>query len=235
MKKLLLLICFIGFANNTYAQDPALLDNEWFIDYFELDGVTYNNPIVNAIGIINSNMAFETDHAYAIMDPESDSFFAEVTYDPVDPALTFFNMGITLPGCYAWCEFASKYFDFLIDDFVQANFTYEIIDNGDDTQTLIMTRDDGNFAVFQDSKILGLDEQSLSAVRVFPNPTHDLLFIESESEKIEQVAIYDNTGRQIVSTTTVDNSIDVSNLTRGLYFLEITTENGKAVERFIKE
>lgn len=94
MKKLLLLICFCGLANNTYAQEPELLETEWYIGYFELDNVTYNNPIVNAVGVVNSNMGFETDYAYAVMDPESDSFFAEVIYDAVDPAFTFINMGI---------------------------------------------------------------------------------------------------------------------------------------------
>lgn len=234
MKKLLLVICFIGIANNTYAQDPALLDNEWFIDYFELDGVTYNNPIVNAIGIINSNMAFEADQAYAIMDPESDSFFAEVIYDAEDPAFTFINMGITLPGCYAWCEFASKYFEFLIGDFIEADFTYEIITNGDGTLTLIMTRDDGNFAVFQDSKILGLNDNALSPVRLFPNPTTDLLFIDSQLDMTEQLTIFDRTGRQVLQQTPQRNSIDVSILSQGLYFLEITSGDLKTIQKFIK-
>jgi len=234
MKKLLLLICICCTVYNTSAQDPELLANEWFIDYFELEGETYNNPIVNAIGIVNSNMAFEADYAYAIMDPESDSFFAEVIYDAEDPAFTFINMGITLPGCYAWCEFASKYFEFLIGDFVEANFTYEIIDNGDGSLTLIMTRDDGNFAVYQDSKILGINDKSLATIQVYPNPTSDLLFIDSEFDVIQQLAVYDQMGRQILSVTPEENSIDVSFLPQGLYFLEITSGNLKTIQNFIK-
>jgi len=234
MKKLLLLVCFLCLANTSHAQDPELLDNEWFIDYFELDNVTYNNPIVNAIGIINSNMVFDENMAYGIMDPESDSFFADVIYDPIDPAFTFENMGITLPGCNAHCEFAAKYFDFLVDDFIEANFTYEIITNGDDTLTLIMTRDDGNFAVFQDSKILGIDDQALSQVRLFPNPTTDLLFIDSEFDTIKQLVVYDNMGRQISSLTPQENSIDVSILPQGLYFLEVTMDTQRTIHKFIK-
>jgi len=234
MKKILLLVCFLFLANYTYAQEPELLNTDWYIDYFELDNVTYNNPIVNAIGIINPNMGFETDNAYAVMDPESDSFFADVVYDPIDPAFTFINMGITLPGCQLWCDFAPKYFDFLVDDFVEANFTYEIIFNTDGTRTLIMTRDDGNFAVFQDSKILGINDKALSKVGLFPNPTTDLLYIDSEFGVIEQLTVYDRTGRQVLKQTPEGNAIDVSILPQGLYFIEITVDAEKAIQKFIK-
>ena len=234
MKKILLLICFLCLANTTYAQDPALLENDWYIDYVELDNVTYNNPIVNAIGIINPNMVFDENMAYGVMDPESDSFFTDVTYDPIDPAFSFENMGITLPGCNAWCEFAAKYFDFLVDDFIQANFTYEITTNGDGSLTLIMTRDDGNFAVFQDSKILGLNDKALSKVRIFPNPTTDLLFIDSQQTTVDAITIYNLNGKKVLQTQLIDETIDVSAIPVGMYFMEITTENGRTVQKFIK-
>jgi hypothetical protein len=235
MKKLLLLICFFGLAGSTYAQEPELLETDWFIDYFILENVTYNNPIVNAIGIVDPNMGFTEDAAWAAMDPESDSFFTDVIYDPIDPAFTFENMGITLPGCHAWCEFASKYFDFLVGDFFEVNFTYEIITNSDSSLTLIMTRDDGDFAVFQDSKILGIDDKALSQVRLYPNPTSGVLFIDSELDVLKQLVVYDGSGRSVLSITPEANSLDVSQLATGLYFLEISTENGRAVKRFIKE
>ncbi|MEM7086413.1 MAG: T9SS type A sorting domain-containing protein [Bacteroidota bacterium] len=234
MKKILLLICVFGLANNTFAQEPELLETDWYIDYFTLDDVTYNNPIVNAVGIINSNMGFETDYAYAVMDPESDSFFADVVYDPVDPAFTFINMGITLPGCNAWCDFANKYFELLIDDFIEAHFTYEIITNSDNTLTLIMTRDDGNFAVFQDSKILGINDNTLSKVRLFPNPTSDLLFISSEQAIVDTITIFDLSGKRIPLTLSADRSVDISAIPEGMYFMEITSENDRIVQKFIK-
>jgi hypothetical protein len=225
----------VGLANHNYAQEPELLETDWYIDYFELDNVTYNNPIVNAFGIINSNMDFETNIAYAYIHPESDSFFADIMYDPIDPAFTFFNMGITLPGCQAWCEFAGKYFEFLIDDFVEANFTYEIISNSDGTLTLILTRDDGNFAVYQDSKILGINEKALSKVRLFPNPTTDALFLYTENQIVKELTIYTIGGKKVMQPDVNDQKIDVSLFPAGLYFLEIRTENGRVVERFIKE
>jgi len=234
MKKLLLLICIVGLANHSSAQEPELLETNWYIDYFELDNVTYNNPIVNAIGVVNSNMGFETDSAYAIMDPESDSFFTDVIYNPIDPAFTFQNMGITLPGCHAWCDFTGKYFEFLIDDFVEANFTYEIITNSDSSLTLIMTRDDGNFAVFQDSKILGINDKALSNVRIYPNPTADLLFIDSQQTIVDAITIYNLSGKKVVQAQLIDRTIDVSAIPVGMYFMEITSENNRTVQKFIK-
>ena len=234
MKKILLLICFLCLANTSYAQDPELLDNDWYIDYVELDNVTYNNPIVNAIGIINPNMVFDENMAYGVMDPESDSFFTDVIYDPIDPAFSFENMAITLPGCNAWCEFAAKYFDFLVDDFIQSNFTYEITTNGDGSLTLIMTRDDGNFAVFQDSKILGINDKALSKVSIFPNPTTDLLFIDSQQTIVDAITIYNLNGKIVIQAQLIDRTLDVSTIPVGMYFMEITTENGRTVQKFIK-
>lgn len=234
MKKLLLLICLFALANNTYAQEPALIDVDWYVDYVVLDDVTHENPIVNAIGIINANLFLDEVSVGGVIHPESDSFFGDVIYDPVDPAFSFINMGITLPGCQNYCEFAAKYFDFLVDDFIEANFTYEILTNGDGKQTLIMTRDDGNFAVFQDSKILGLNDNALSTVRLFPNPTTDLLFIDSEFDTIQQLSVYDSTGRQVLNMTPEENSIDVSILPQGLYFLEVIMVSHKTVQKFIK-
>lgn len=234
MKKLLFLIFIVCAANSTQAQEPELLETNWYIDYLILDDVTYNNPIVNAIGILDPNMVFDVDVAYAAMHPESDSFFANVSYDPVDPAFTFANMGITLPGCQAYCEFAGKYFELLIGDFVETNFTYEIIVNSDDSLSLTITRTDGNFAVYQDSRILGTEDTALSKVRLFPNPTTDILFI-SELDNIQHLVAYDRIGRKLLEIVPEGNSIDVSSLPQGLYFLEIISHTQKEIFNFIKK
>ena len=86
-------------------------------------------------------------------------------------------------------------------------------------------------------KTEGIEEQT-SSFNIYPNPVNDKLYIEAKTE-IEEVVIYDVYGRvQNLSnsaTQQLSNSIDVSNLNSGVYFVKVVTENGEAVQRFIKK
>lgn len=74
------------------------------------------------------------------------------------------------------------------------------------------------------------------SLTIFPNPTKDMLFIESNSN-IEKIAIYSVAGRKIIefnvyAKKTVKN---ISELANGVYFLGVVHENGKKqLVRFIK-
>lgn len=89
---------------------------------------------------------------------------------------------------------------------------------------------------------LSIDElysKSLT-IHVYPNPAKDLLTVETiESSLIEVLKIYSISGtlvKEIVVTKNSISDVDVSNLESGMYFIEITTENGdRGVKRFVKE
>ena len=71
---------------------------------------------------------------------------------------------------------------------------------------------------------------------IYPNPAHDRLFIEAESE-INDVVIYDIYGRRQVTETPShqDNaSVDLSRLNAGIYIVKINTEKGNIVKQIIK-
>jgi hypothetical protein len=75
-------------------------------------------------------------------------------------------------------------------------------------------------------------------ISVFPNPVNDRLYIEAETE-VEDVIVYDIYGRvqnfRNSETQRLSNSIDVSNLKAGIYFVKINTEKGNIVKRIIKD
>ncbi len=81
-------------------------------------------------------------------------------------------------------------------------------------------------------------EEMNASFNIYPNPVNDKLCIETETE-IEEVVIYDIYGRvqnlKNSETQKLKNSIDVTNLNSGVYFVKIVTENGEAVQRFIKK
>ena len=71
--------------------------------------------------------------------------------------------------------------------------------------------------------------------QIYPNPAQESIFINSPTTV--QVALTDILGRKILSQTIQQKGeINVSNLQRGLYFLEITTKNNaRIVKKIILE
>ena len=80
-------------------------------------------------------------------------------------------------------------------------------------------------------------EEVTSSINMYPNPVNDKLYIEAEME-VEEVVVYDIYGRpQDHKTTRLQGNlvVDVANLNSGIYFVKVVTENGEAVQRFIKK
>ncbi len=68
--------------------------------------------------------------------------------------------------------------------------------------------------------------------QVVPNPASDFFSIEGDQE-IEQVQIFDQTGRLIKNVRTDFMRISTQNLSQGSYILQIQTENGFGIEKLI--
>ena len=88
---------------------------------------------------------------------------------------------------------------------------------------------------------LNLDATSLTEENIYfdiyPNPVNDKLYIETETE-IKEVVVYDVYGRvqnfRNSKTQKLRNSIDVTDLNSGVYFVKIVTSEGEVVKRIIK-
>ena len=72
------------------------------------------------------------------------------------------------------------------------------------------------------------------AFGIYPNPAVDRVVIETESA-IESVSIYTLTGVMIYSEVETNNTINVSDLNSGVYFIKVVTSEGETVKRFIKD
>jgi hypothetical protein len=82
------------------------------------------------------------------------------------------------------------------------------------------------------------ETEQTSSLDLYPNPVQDKLYIEAEAV-IEEVVVYDVYGRvqnlRNSETQKLRNSIDVSDLNSGVYFVQIKTEEGNITKRFVKE
>lgn len=82
---------------------------------------------------------------------------------------------------------------------------------------------------------VGINEKTnISSLSIYPNPVNSQLTINSNA-KIETIEIIDIMGKTIKTITSSSNTIDVSHLTRGVYFLQMQTAKGLVSTKFIKE
>lgn len=73
--------------------------------------------------------------------------------------------------------------------------------------------------------------------KIYPNPASTVLQIVNESQDlINAVAIYNNMGQCVLSLSMFDckNTIDISNLPSGVYFIRLKSNRAEQVSKFIK-
>ncbi|MDY8137862.1 InlB B-repeat-containing protein [Aquimarina sp. 2201CG5-10] len=88
-------------------------------------------------------------------------------------------------------------------------------------------------ATFSDPT-LGINDQEFPvAFTVYPNPVVDKMYIKTD-EVISSIRLYSILGNEIKVLDTNNAQIDVSSLSKGVYFLIIETDKGKGTQRFIK-
>jgi hypothetical protein len=78
---------------------------------------------------------------------------------------------------------------------------------------------------------VGIDENVLSALSLYPNPSKDYINIDLP-EKPEEIFITDLTGKEILRVNHISDRsirIDVSNYTPGLFFISVLLEDGSYV------
>jgi len=101
----------------------------------------------------------------------------------------------------------------------------------------VITNPDVNTAhLIIEGQTLGVDENTLTNISLSPNPAKNLITINySENLKGALAAVYDVMGRIVLSNNLERNTLDVSSLNTGLYFLNLNL-NGKTVQlKFIKK
>jgi hypothetical protein len=100
---------------------------------------------------------------------------------------------------------------------------------------LDITNSEGSIATFYDD-FLSQDDFLKQNLKVYPNPVKDKLLIESSGLNIKKTEVYNLYGKLIFKSDTLENnSLDLSQLERGIYFLRIETTNAKITKKIIKE
>ncbi|TVQ42997.1 MAG: T9SS C-terminal target domain-containing protein [Saprospirales bacterium] len=72
-------------------------------------------------------------------------------------------------------------------------------------------------------------------LRIFPNPTSEKIYFDHEFDKIQEVKVFDMSGRLVLSKENLNKYLDVSQLNPGFYKLKLTTNKGRTTGGFIKQ
>ncbi len=73
------------------------------------------------------------------------------------------------------------------------------------------------------------------AVSIYPNPVMDALQIENISTKMVSYEVVDNLGRVVLNGEVDSESLDVSKLLKGIYYLKLNSDDQSASLRFVKQ
>ncbi|HNW49637.1 MAG TPA: T9SS type A sorting domain-containing protein [Prolixibacteraceae bacterium] len=79
-----------------------------------------------------------------------------------------------------------------------------------------------------------ITNESTNTLSVYPNPASSRLFIKNGTG-VQAVKIFNEKGEQILNRKTVDHSIDISTLPRGIYTIQLIGERNVSTSKFIKE
>ena len=65
-------------------------------------------------------------------------------------------------------------------------------------------------------------------IKIFPNPATSFITINiNEGEPIEETIIFNHLGQMALVAQPVKNTVDVSTLRPGIYFIEVATKDGR--------
>jgi surface protein len=77
-----------------------------------------------------------------------------------------------------------------------------------------------------------VDDQNQLEISIYPNPTSDIVYIDGNYTQLK-VFVYDILGKQVINKS-ITNSIDISQLEKGVYILQLSDGVKLTTQRIIK-
>lgn len=240
MKNLLFFALALMLSYQSTAQQE-LIGEQWKLHYMIIDGVTYNvpqphpgnfeyRPGIEFYGSSSSDYeVFASIYFNYYFDSEPPTNIDANTFTVQTPS-------VTLGDCEPYCELESQYFGQILFGDGPRTFSYEIINESSSDKTMTITTPEGNIAV-HGNRILSVNkfDKDLN-ISLYPNPTSDILYLSPGNSNIEGILIYSVSGKLLLKQKINEsNSIKVSDLLNGVYFLELISKNGSSIQKFIKK
>lgn len=233
MRKIVFILSFMVFSLHSKAQNPDIF-NTWYLHHIEGDLTTEvlsvedeqlsSQPYL----IINEDLTVEGEGV-------CNSFTGTMIYD--DDGYEFLSMSVfnaTDTECELENEnnFESTYFSLISSDGPQ----YIYINTYANYQELRLDRFTGFVTVYRNTRLSISESEKAEDFIMYPNPVKDKLhLVHNNTNALKTLSIYDFSGRLVSKVESVSSTIDVSELSQGIYFIELVYKNQKTTKkRFIK-
>jgi hypothetical protein len=229
MKNILLILISLLCGFEGFAQDPEIFKTWYLREVFsDFNTILVQNisPPINPTLTISETFSFSGEAA-------CNTFSGTMSFDSATNRLEMLSFESTNNTCItqAHINFEIEFFQFFE---IGKNFQAFVSNETNGQQTLATIGPWYPHLVLK-NYVLDVAEKDKLNIAVYPNPVTDMLFITSEGINIEKKTIYSLQGKMVLSEKNVSKTIDVSNLSEGLYFIEISASEGKSVQKFIKD
>ena len=123
--------------------------------------------------------------------------------------------------------------------FAEANYIGQLVPSGSANRVVLVAEFNGTAQVVARSTAdVILSSSSFSQIdglKMYPNPTKNNLFIETALNSNINVSIVNMLGKEVVNANVVNNTVNVANLTSGIYIVKITEEGKTSTKKLIIE
>lgn len=81
---------------------------------------------------------------------------------------------------------------------------------------------------------LAIEDFEIAGFMMYPNPVQNQLTITGKNMNIDEIRVFDHTGRMIRNINWKGNSTNLNNLAPGIYILRIKTDQGTTARKMLK-
>lgn len=222
-----LILFFVMFSSNVNGQDEDIFLTSWFLESLTINEEEFPflpNNEVNSIVLFFDFITEEEPITYSTS--VCDELYGIANFIQTNNG-SFVQLNNLSLEPYIECQleeniaYDTLYFDFILN-LNDVSYAYEIIVNNN-FSTLILTSSTGDKAIYNNTN-LAVQGFLKPTFTVYPNPVKDILHIENLTDiPIAEIVVYNSLGKQLIKIPDPIDTIDMSNLSKGIYFITLRT------------
>ncbi len=221
-------------SSSLYAQDPQLFENTWYLEKLVIDGVEHFPPSNDEVNYIALDF-FEPNQLVTTVCDQMNSTVMFIGSDQFEMS----PAGFTLGGCSLnengfYQDLYFSVFNEPISDLPFNPYIYSIINQTNNTTSLIITNSEGNQAYYN-NVILSVRDYVKLNFTMLPNPATGSVELNSIGKKMINITLIDINGCTVyienLTEAKQQQTLRLINKKNGLYFLQIQFEDGRVITK----
>ncbi|QIE59456.1 T9SS type A sorting domain-containing protein [Rasiella rasia] len=207
--------------------DPLLYDKDWYINYIQIDGQLFTLP--EGLEPEESLMVFAENSSHFTATICS-TIEADIERVINESSFGFINMTIDNQTCDEPLnsDFDSLHFNFYVDNASEVlDYSYYVIEPFG-TPFVEIRAPNGDVVEYFSDSVMNVGEFETTKINLFPNPFTETLQVDSPYHGNFDYKIFTLSGQLVKEgTLSTSESLNVSNLSNGMYLTKLTNTEGE--------